>query len=125
MVVKLYASDDVNGTAVFEESFNNLEVVNGFLTVAIGQREDVAAVLWKYNSLFYDMIIDGKSIFNDKLQPVTASPYSLKTAVNLHGQGAPNAAITAPIGATYVDTQNRLLYIKVGSADNDWVQVGH
>jgi hypothetical protein len=125
LVVKLYASNSNDGTPVFEESFSGIQVNSGYIAVAIGQRQDVAAVLWEYTSLYFDMIIDGVSIFNNVLKPITASPYSLKTATNLHGEGSPIAVVIAPVGATYVDIRNHKLYIKIGETANDWVLAGN
>jgi hypothetical protein len=85
---------------------------------------DVATAIRAHTSLYYDVISDGQSVFGYKLQPLTAGAYSIANSFNLHGQGTPIGVVAAPVGASYVDTQNRQLYLKSGSTNVDWVKIG-
>lgn len=124
VTVKLYTGPDAVDP-VYTESFNDVAVRNGFLRLALGLTGDVAPVIRAHESLYYDIIADAKSLFNNEYQPLTAAPYTLKNSFNLHGEGSPLASgLAAPVGATYVDTDARELYVKYGSEDIDWRKVG-
>lgn len=110
---------------VYQETFKDMPVINGYFTVALGLTKNITDVIRGNSNLYYDIIIDGKSIYHNTLQPLTASPYTIKNSYNLSGVGAPIGKVIAPIGASYVDTQNRSLYLKAGISNNDWIKVGN
>lgn len=121
---KLYSSREDSRDPIYEEAFFDVPVKNGFISLNIGQSGDVVSVIRSNASIYYDIVVDGISIFSNDLQPLTASPYSIKNSFNLHGTGSPVGIVSAPVGASYVDTQNRDLYMKHGGSDEDWVKVG-
>jgi hypothetical protein len=121
-VARLYESMDAV-EPVYEETYKNVVVHNGLVSIVLGLTEDVASVIRSRGALFYDILIGGVSVLDGTRQPLTASPYSLTNAFNLHGQGSPIGVVPAPVGASYVDTQNRSLYMKAGVADADWVLI--
>ncbi len=124
VTVKLYADPDAVDP-VYTESYNDVAVRNGFLRLALGLSDDVAPVIRAHESLYYDIIANGTSLFDNTYQPMTAAPYTLKNAFNLHGEGSPTVAEpTAPVGATYMDTDAKVLYVKYGPEDDAWLQVG-
>jgi len=109
---------------VFSETFQNVIVKNGLLKLNIGITQNVVNTIRSFENIYYDIIIEGSSIFESELQPLTASPYSIKSSYAFHGEGSPTSIqIDAPIGATYVDTENKELYIKSGVATSDWEKV--
>lgn len=125
-VVKLFNDTNLAATPLYEEPFTNIEVKNGYFSIPAGLNGDLVTVIRNNNSLYYDVIIDGVSVFNSKAQPLTASPYSIKNSYNLSGSGMPNIlGVDAPVGATWVDTTNRLLFVKYGSATTEWKQIGN
>lgn len=125
-VVKIYSSSDMSQDPVYEESFTDIECRNGYFSIPIGLTGDIASVVRNHSNLYFDVIIDGISVYNSNAQPLTASPYSIKNSFNLAGNGSPiDLQISAPIGATWVDMVSRLLYIKYGSDNNEWKQIGN
>ncbi len=127
IVAKLFTNIEGNGTPVYEEAFNDVAVKNGYFLINLGLTNDVASVIRAYKSLFFDIIIDGQSIYGTLLRPLAASPYAIKNSYNLSGTGSPVGTVAAPIGAFYVDItpDNYKLYIKYGVSDNDWIPVNN
>lgn len=124
--VKIFTGTDVTLTPVYEEAFNDIEIKNGYFTIPLGLTNDVAKIVRSYNSLYYDVIIDGVSIYNSKAKPLMASPYSVKNSFNLAGNGSPlTNGNLAPVGATYVDMLGQVLYVKYGSGNKEWKKVGN
>lgn len=41
-----------------------------------------------------------------------------------HGEGSPVGTVDAPVGTSYVDSKNKLLYFKSGPTVNDWKHIG-
>jgi len=123
-VVKLYQSKTA-GEEVYEETIRDVVVKNGFFSIPLGLTNDVASVVRANPVLFYDVIIDGRSVYDGDFQPLTSSPYAISTGYNFYGIGSPVSTVTAPVGASYVDTRDRELYIKTVTGDGDWVKVGN
>jgi hypothetical protein len=124
VLAKIYAGDSEADT-IFSEVFTDVIVKNGYFRVSPGLTRDVAGVIRSNDHLYYDILVDGASIFDYEFQPLTASPYAIKSSYAHHGAGSPvMVGLVAPVGATYVDTQNRSLYVKVGIADTDWERIG-
>lgn len=125
-VVKLFNSTEISSIPVYEESFIDIKCKNGYFSIPLGLTGDVISAVRNYNNLYYDVIIDGVSVFESKAQPLTASPYSIKNSFNLAGNGSPaNLEISAPVGATWVDVIGKVLYVKYGEADTDWERFGN
>lgn len=122
VTVKLYNGSDVT-TALYIETLYKVEVRNGFTKLILGIRDDIQSILQANDNLFYDVICNNRSIFEGELQPVTSVPYTMQNSFSIHGRGTP-IDVPAPVGATYVDTQNQSLYFKVGQGNGDWVKVG-
>lgn len=123
-IVQLYTKTADSAIMVYEESFSNVHVKNGYVSIAVGYNGDVVSVIRNSKALYYDIIIDSASIF-DKLKPVTASPYSIQNPFNVGGSGSPVGRISAPQSATYVDIQNALFYIQTGDSTHTWIKVGN
>lgn len=123
VLVRFYA-DKTATEFVYEESLREVAFRNGYFILPVGLTKDVATVVRAHPSLFYDILVDGASIFSDGYEVLTASPYSIKTAYNLHGAGSPVGVISAPVGASYVDTDAKRLYMKAGTTDEDWFDLG-
>jgi len=122
--VKLYTSE-TSDSPVYEETFRDVSVRNGWFKLPVGISNNVVTVIRSTDYLYYDILIDGASVFDDGYQPLTASPYSIKSSYALSGAGSPvTAGVSAPVGATYVDTEGKVLYIKYGAGDGDWRLVG-
>ena len=122
--VKLYTSK-ISDSPVYEETFRDVSVRNGWFKLPVGISNNVVTVIRSTDYLYYDILIDGASVFDNGYQPLTASPYSIKSSFALNGEGSPvSAGVAAPVGATYVDTVGKVLYIKYGVGDGDWRKVG-
>jgi len=127
IVAQLYLTPEPEDvTPVYEEAFKDVAVTEGFFTLPLGLTGDVASVVREYTSLYYDILVDGQSVFPEgRRRPLTSSPYALKTHYALHGVGSPVGEVSAPSGASYVDTEAKELYIKAGAEDDDWVKMGN
>ena len=121
-IVQLYAKTADSLFMVYDESFSNVLVKNGYVSIAAGYNGDVISVVRNNKALYYDIIIDSSSIFEDP-KPFTASLYSIQNPFNLSGSGSPAGRISAPQGATYVDIQNDFLYMQSGDSTNTWVKL--
>ncbi len=122
--VKLYTSENADAP-VYEETFRDVSVRNGWFKLPVGISNNVVTVIRSTDYLYYDILIDGASVFDNGYQPLTASPYSIKSSYAMSGEGSPIASgVSAPVGATYVDTEGKVLYIKYGVGDGDWRLVG-
>ncbi len=119
IVVKMYSQEE----QVYTERFNDVQIRNGFFQVYPGRNGDVAGVIRNNKSIHYNLSSGGEDIY-DTPRPLTGSPYSIKENSSLHGIGSPVGSVSAETGASYVDTENRLLYMKYGPSDTDWVLVG-
>jgi fibronectin type 3 domain-containing protein len=122
-VAQIYASEN-GGAPLYEEHFKEVEIRNGWFAIPVGLTGNIAAVIRANKNLFYDVLMDGKSVFGAKLPPLTASPYAIASDYTLSGNGSPVNTVIAPIGASYVDVTNKALYIKSGPTTADWANVG-
>jgi hypothetical protein len=100
-----------------------VQVKNGYFTVTLGEKSDVASIIRARQNIYFDIMVDGKSVYS-RLQPLTASPYSVKSSYSLAGEGSPVGIFCAPMGATFIDTSARSLYLKTGAADSSWTKIG-
>jgi hypothetical protein len=124
LTINIYSSYTAT-TPLYTENFPEVQVKNGYFSIAPGMTSDVASVVRNSKNLFYDILSDGVSIYNGSYKPLTASPYTIKNSFALHGEGSPLIeGLEAPPGASYVDTQNQELYMKVGPGEVDWIKVG-
>jgi len=120
---KLYGEKGAD-EPLFSETFTDVTVRNGLMRLPLGLTGNVVAVVRANEYLYYDILVDGQSLFDYEYQPLTASPYAIRDSYSLSGAGAPvGTSLDAPEGATYVDTQNKTLYVKTGSAPGDWTRV--
>ncbi len=124
VVVHLYNSKESSAVPIYDETISDVEIRNGFVSVPVGYGDTFKETITNNNTLYYDIIIDGESIFDDVLQNLTASPYTIKNTFNLHGAGSPIGTVSGPVGASYVDTDSQKLYMKYGETDNDWALIG-
>lgn len=123
-VVKLYRTSTIN-SSIYEEVFDSILVKNGYYTICLGLTKNLVPIITENSSIYYDIIMQGTSVIGTKLKPLTASPYIIKNQYCLNGIGSPVGIISAPVGASYVDTDNKELYIKFGENDSDWQKVGY
>ncbi len=124
--LKIYDNPEGAGLPVYEEVFYDIVIKNGYFVLNAGLTGDVASAVRGDTSLYIDVAVDGRDLYDQGPRPLTASPYSIKNSYNLHGEELPDSeGVSAPVGAFYVYTNgmNSRLYIKVGTSDTDWIEV--
>lgn len=119
--VNLYTTWNASGTPVYTEQFPNETLRNGFYQVTLGLRGDALSIVRLHQNLYYTITVDG--VLQDSPRALAGNAYSVVNEWALSGMGNPiSLQVPAGVGATFVDTQDRRLFMKTGPAISDWLE---